>query len=199
MKRATYLIVCLWSAVITSGCASIGKVFHHEPHSINVFDAEKIHPRSHLSDRHTTLSNKQAQAINQLYGQTIATEGELIAYYEARPRKGIYGESGNIFLVYVRGELSLLEVLVCTTHGQIDETLIQDNPVLNGRSAIPDEFLRQFIGRSLQDSWEVAKNSSDLVTLPSKIRPIASYPKTSEEVANAIRKVLVWAKILHIE
>lgn len=200
MKRISYLSVSLLLVLVEMGCASIGNIFYHEPHAITIGDAKKIHPFSHLSDRHKRLTAQQSQLINKLFGREISREGDLIAYYEAKRRKGIYGDPGNIFLVHARDESgSLLYILVCTTNGRIDEVLITNSPVLQGKPIIPDEFLRQFISRSLQDSWEVAQNPSDLLTLPSRIRPIADHPKTSTEVADAIRQVVVWAEVLQIK
>ena len=81
----------------------------------------------------------------------------------------------------------------------MNEILVKNSPMIDGKPVILDEFLQQFIGRSLRDSWEVARNPSDLVTLPSKIRPIAGYPRISDEVTDAIRKVLVLANVLKIQ
>ncbi len=121
--------------------------------------------------------------VNQIYGEEINHEGDLIVYYEATKRKGISGEPGNIFLVQAKGEFGSLNILVCTTGGTVDEVLVKDSPVVDGKAVVPGEFLGQFIRRSLQDSWEVAQTPSDLVILPSKIRPIADQPMTSNEVA----------------
>lgn len=193
-----YLWILLWG-VLNPGCASIGKVLYHEPHEITFWDAKKIHPFSHLSDRHKRLSMQQSQLINKIYGEEISHKGDLIAYYEARKRKGIYGDVGNIFLVHAKGEFGPLDILVSTTDRSVDKILVKNNPVLDGKPLIPDEFLQQFIGRSLGDSWEVAQKPLDLVTLPSKIRLIAGYPKMSQEVANSIHKVLVWENVLQIQ
>ena len=199
MKQIFMLSAVLILTIIVSGCAGIGKLFYHEPHEITVWDAKKIHPFSKLSDRHKRLTAQQSQLINKIYGQQINHGGDLIAYYEARKRKGISGEPGNIFLVRASGEFGPLDILVCTTDKHVDEILIKNSLVRNGKPAIPDEFLRQFIGRSLRDSWEVAKDQSDLVTLPSKIRPTADHPMATSEVLGAIRKVLVWAEALQFE
>lgn len=188
-------------AIGQAGCAGAGtgRLLDHELPAITLLDARKIHPFSDLSERHISLTAEQAQAINRFYGRIIAAEGERNVYYEARRRRGIYGQWGNIFLVNAEGELGRLEVLISTAGGEVDEILIKNNPVLNGKPVIPREFLRQFIGRSLRDSWELAQDPSDLVALPSPIRPIASYPQFSQEVADAVRKPLVWTEVLEIQ
>jgi hypothetical protein len=200
MKQIFMLSAVLILTIIVSGCAGIGKPFYHEPHAITIGDAKKIRPFSNLSDRHKRLTAQQSQLINRLFGLDISREGDLIVYYEATKRKGIYGDPGNIFLVHARDESgSLLSILVCTTNSRIDEVLIENSPVLAGKPVIPDEFLQQFIGRSLSNSWELEKAPSDLLSLPSKLRSIAGNPRTSQEVADAIRKVLVWAEVLQIK
>jgi hypothetical protein len=197
--RFIYLSVALLLIAVSIGCASVRNVFYHEPHNISIWDARKIHPFGDLSGEYKQLNAQQSQLINQLYGQDISHEGDLIAYYKARKRKGIYGEQGNIFLMQAKGELGPLDILVCTTGGHVDEILIKNNPVLDGKSVIPDEFTQQFIGRSLQNSWKIAQDPTDLMALPSRIRPISDYPRTSQELANAIRKVLILAKVLEIQ
>ena len=200
MKRQMFFVsIGLVLVLSTGGCTAIQKILFHERHEITTSDAKKIHPRSHLSHHHIRLTLEQAQAMNQLYGQAIAAEGNVITYYEARPQKGIYGERGNIFLVQAKGESGLLDILVCTTDGQIDEVLIKDGRSPDGHLAISAQFLDQFIGRTLQDSWKVAQTASDLVDLPAKLRPLAGDIRTSEEVASAIRKILVWAQVLQIQ
>lgn len=199
MKRMNYLLVILCLVSGMNGCALTQRVFYDEPYDMTIWDAKKIHPFSDLSDRRRRLTAQQSQLINKLYGQDISREGDLIVYYEARKHKGIYGERGNIFLAQVKGEPGSLDILVCTTGGRVDEILVKNNPVVDGRLAIPDEFLQQFIGRSLENSWEVALNPSDLAAMPSRIRPIAGYPKLSREAADGIRKVLAWTEVLQIE
>jgi hypothetical protein len=198
MKRKLLLSIVLILLISDTGCAAFGRLFYHEPHEITSRDAKRIHPFSQLSDRHKRLTAQQRQLINKIFGQDISREEDLIAYFEAKRRKGIYGDPGNIFLVHAGGESGSLEILVCTTHGRVDEIVIKNNPVVEGRAVIPDEFLQQFIGRTLQDSWKVAQTASDLVDLPAKIRPLAGDTRTSEEVAKAIRKILVWTEVLQI-
>jgi hypothetical protein len=199
MKWMNYLLVILCLASGINGCALMQRAFYDEPHDMTIWDAKKIHPLSDLSDRHRLLTAQQSQLINKLYGQDISREGDMIVYYEARKRKGTYGKRGNIFLVQARGEPGSLDILVCTNGGRVDEILVKNNPVVDGRLAIPDEFLQQFLGRSFENSWEVALNPSDLAGMPSRIWPIAGYPKISREVADGIRKVLVWTEVLQIE
>jgi hypothetical protein len=198
MNWAIYLFISLGLITQSIGCTSIGKMFYHEPHEITIWDAKKLYPFRKHSSKHRNLTLQQSQLINEIYGEEISHEGELIAYYQARARKPLRHRA-NIFIVHAGGELGQLDILVSTTGRWIETIMIKDSPELDGKPVIPNEFIEQFIGRSLANSWELAQNPSDLVTLPAKIRPITGYPRTSKEITNAIRKVLVWARVLQIQ
>ncbi len=164
-------------------------------------DANRIHPHSRHKDTHKRLSLEESRTINKLYGEEISQEGNFIVYYNARHMKPLYPlTKGNIFLVHTNEEKNKsLTLLVCTTKGRVDEVILKSNFVVGGKRVIPAEFLEQFIGRSLGDSWEMAKVPSDFLSLPNKIRPISGYPKISEELAKAMRRVLVLASVLEIK
>jgi len=201
MKWNIYFMALLTFAAMTTGCASIGSVFHHERHEITLYDANRVHPHSRQKDTHKRLTLEESRSINKLYGEEISQEGDFIAYYNARHMKPLYPlTKGNIFLVHTNDEKNnSLALLVCTTKGRVDEVILKNNFVVEGKPVISGKFVQQFIGRSLGDSWEMAKVPSDLLSLPEKIRPLSAYPKTSEELANAIRRVLVLAKVLGVK
>jgi hypothetical protein len=198
MKRAIYLGIFLWLITTSAGCVSIEKIFYHEPHVINVWDAKKIHPFSDLSDRHRRLTLEQSWLINQIYGEEINHEGDLIVYYEARKRKGISGDRGNIFWVREDSEFGPMEILICTTSMRIDEIVIKNNPFTDEKSAIMEEFLEQFIGRSWDGPIMMAVTPTDLLMTPSRIRPIADAPRISQAVMDAVTRVLIFAKVLGV-
>ncbi len=200
MKNNLGFLILLF-IIVPTGCASFGTAFYHEPHEITREDADKVHPHSRHQDTHKRLTLEESQLINTLYGEEINREGDLIVYYNARHMKPLFPlTKGNIFLVKVRGETDdPLIFLVCTTKGKVDEVILKNNPIVKGKPLVSNEFLRQFIGRSLGHSWEIVKDPSDLLSLPRGILPISDYPKTSKEAAEAFRKVLVWAKALRIE
>lgn len=64
------------------------------------------------------------------------------------------------------------------------------NPIIDG------DFLEQFIGKDLTSSFELAKESEDVLTTPAKIRPIRMAPIISEKITKELKKWLVVAKIL---
>jgi len=199
MKWALYLLLGGFLILANYGCVSVEKVLNPNRSGITIKDAKKIHPFGKPSYRVKVLTQTQSQRINNLYGEEITQEGDRITYYQSKGRKSFYrSQFGNIFLVHGKGELKALNILVCTTRGQIDEILVKNNPIVKGRTVIPDEFLQQYIGRSLKNSWEVAQDPPQLLTLPSRVRPMVGYPKLSEEVTKAIRKVLVWAIVLNV-
>jgi hypothetical protein len=148
-------------------------------------------------DHHKKLSLEQSRSINKLYGDAISQEGDLIAYYDAldrNPRRYI----GKVFLVNAKSEKDQWNVIVGTRGRVVDRIMVKNNILGEGRPVIPNEFLKQFIGRSLQDSWQVAEGPQDVVTLPSMIRPVAGNLRASKELASNIRKILVWITALNI-
>ncbi|MFQ5779243.1 MAG: hypothetical protein ACE5HN_00485 [Nitrospiria bacterium] len=198
MKWTVYLTLSVWSMSIGAGCASITKVFYHEPHEISVSDARKVYHYDDYSDRHKKLTSEQSRSINDLHGEEISREGDLIAYYHAKKRKPLR-DKADIFLVHVRGEGSQLDLIVSTRGRIVDQIVVKNNLIREGKPAVPNEFLQQFIGHSLQDSWQMAEKPQDLVALPSMIRPISGRRKISKEITSNIRKVLVWLTVLEIQ
>ncbi len=195
-----WIVYMLISGLLMSlgvGCTSIKSVFYHEPHEIARLDARKAYPLAILMDHHKKISLKQSQAINELYGDAISQEGDLIAYYDVldrNPRRYI----AKVFLVSVKSEKGQWDVIVGTRGRVADRIVVRNTIIRDGKPAVPNEFLKQFIGRSLQDSWQVAEVPQDLLTLPSMIRPVAGNLRASKEMASNIRKVLVWITALNI-
>ena len=167
-------------------------LFYHEPHPITSYDARKLHPRSHLSDRHRKLAPEQAHEINRLYGQEIVSEGDLIVYYEAKRRKGMYGSKGNVFLTRIETDKSPIELLVSVAEGKIYQLLLKEVPFIRGTPLVGNEFLFQFIERSLENSWEIALSSEDLMYVPLRLRAMERMPSLSQAIADQIRRVLIY-------
>ncbi|MFQ5598811.1 MAG: hypothetical protein ACE5GK_12270 [Nitrospiria bacterium] len=204
MRRIPYCSLLFFFVAMTIGCASLaspGSIFYHEPHALTRKDANRVHPHSRHKDTHIRLGTEESRSINRLYGKDISQEGDSIVYYKARYMKPLYPRTkGNIFLVTVMGETNEpLIFLVCITRGKVDEVVLKNNPIVNGKPLVSHEFLQQFIEHSLGHSCEIVKDPSDLLSLHQKIFRISDYPKTSREAANAIRKILVWAKVLRID
>jgi len=62
--------------------------------------------------------------------------------------------------------------------------------IVGGLDDIPGDFLAQFEGRKLSDSFEIAKTSEDVVYLPRKVRPIRDRVQISEEIAKGVEETL---------
>jgi len=196
-KSAVYLVVSVWFMLITAGCASLPKTFNHESHDIAKLDISKIYPAAISTDHHIKLTLEQSRLINKLYGEEISQKGNLLAYYSAVKRLPRHYKS-KVFLVHVEEKAGRLEVLVGTRGRVVDKIVVKNNVTGQGKPVIPDEFLQQFIGRSLQDSWQVAEGPQDLLTLPSMLRPVVDQQNTSKEIASNIRKVLVWVTAMEL-
>ncbi|HLG22377.1 MAG TPA: hypothetical protein VI382_06150 [Candidatus Manganitrophaceae bacterium] len=160
-------------------CATSFSTQHATGDDISLRDAKKIHPRSHLTKRIRDMPLR----LDPL------AEGK-VAYYEARRRKGIYGQDGNIFLFHAEGESGPMRILVCVLNRRAHEVVVEGEP------RISNEFLSQFIDRSLENSLEIAKDPSDLLTVPGPIRPEAQAPKSSQAIANAVKMALMFGRIL---
>ncbi len=192
-----YILVSGLLMPLVVGCVSMKSVFSHELHEIAKMDARKAYPSAILMDHHKKISFEQSRSINELYGDEISQEGDLIAYYDAlerNPRRYI----AKVFLVHAKSEMGQWDVIVGMRGRVADRIVVKNNIIREGKPVIPNEFLKQFIGRSLQDSWHVAEGPQDVVTLPSMIRPVAGNLRASKEMASNIRKVLVWITALEI-
>lgn len=194
-KRDLKTLLLIFILILSGGgpLAATGEAIGGE---ISLKDAAKIHPGSPLIKRTRTLAPGESEQINRLYGAPIAKAGGRIAYYEARRR--IYpvndGRSvflkGNIFLIREAGESGPLKVSVSVLNGRVKRLLVEGDP------AVSEEFLSQFIGRSLEHSFEIAKEPSDLLTVPAKVRPMAKAPQDSRAVADAVKRALALGTVL---
>lgn len=146
---------------------------------ISLRDAQRIHPLSYLVKRTRILPTSANQV----------TESR-VAYYEARRRKGIYGEDGNIFLFHEKGESGTFRVLVCILNKRVHEVVVEGEPLAS------NEFLLQFIDRSLENPLNIAQDPADLLTVPSPIRPLAQAPNSSQAIALAVKGALIFGTIL---
>ena len=190
----TYLLLSFLFVSVGAGCASMTK---HEPHNIAKSDVWKVYHATASSDHHKTLTKKQSQLVNKLYGEDVSQEGDMIAYFDALRQLPPHYKT-KVFLVHAQGESGQLDVIVGMRGRMIDRIVVSNSPGEGHQSAIPGEFLMQFIGRSLQDSWQVAEKTQDLIVLPSMIRPLTGHQKTSKDITSNIRKVLVWVTALEL-
>jgi len=192
MKRIFVFTISVVLSVSHLACNTTGSLFYHELHTISSKEARKLHPRSRLSDRHRKLNLEQAHEINRLYGQEIVSEGDLIVYYEAERRKGKYGDKGHVFLTTIETGTTPIELLVSVAEGKIYQLLLKEVPFIRGKPLVSNEFLLQFVGRSQENSWEIARSSEDVLQVPAKVRAMEKLPAVSQAIADQIRKVLIY-------
>ena len=60
--------------------------------------------------------------------------------------------------------------------------------ILNGPAK--EQFPRQFVGKSVKDSFELATTPDDLLYLPEKIKPMAGHVNLSQAIASQVESVL---------
>lgn len=72
--------------------------------------------------------------------------------------------------------------------------------VIDAATVLPgiEEYLSQFKGRSMGSSFELANKPEDLLTSPSKLRPIAGYHEASKLLADLLRRIVIIAGVLNL-
>ena len=180
------------------GCTTVKEFLNPEIHEITSKDARSMYYLRDIRHHHLILTPSQSEQINKIYGEEIVQKGDEITYFSAKRIKPTRIKR-FIFLIIMEGEPGRLGILVGTFQGIVDNVAVKNNPLVDGKPVIPDEFLKQFLGRTLQSSWEVAQDHSEFFTLPSKVRPIESHLKVSQDISDGIRKVLVLAKVLNLK
>ncbi len=198
MYRFFYLIFSFLFLMGFTGCTTTQKADHPAIHPLTFEDARGMYNLTDVRHLHRTLTAAQSRQINKVYGKEITQEGDEVTYFKSERRKPTRIKRFT-FLAKTEGGLGWIEILVGTFQGRIDRVKLKKQSLMNGGVAIPSEFLRQLTGRSLESSWEVAKDPAEVFTLPSKIKAIEGYPQASQEISDAIRKVLAIAKVLNLE
>lgn len=61
---------------------------------------------------------------------------------------------------------------------------------LSSTFIIPSDFLLQFNEKGIQDSFEIVRGVDDLLSVPSKIKPIFGKKELSEMIADSVKEVL---------
>lgn len=113
-------------------------------------------------------------------------------YFEAWYRG--YGDDPDQFLGYIflrtfpykKNSIKILAGI--SSSGKISNIVPLETSVINR------EFLSQFIGKSLRDSFEIAKTPDDLLFVPSKIKPMRENIPLSEKIANVVKEIIISAE-----
>lgn len=95
---------------------------------------------------------------------------------------------GYVFLKTLKISDQETELLIgVDTHGKIVKVNVKEP------TPASDEFLAQFVGRSLNASFEVAKTAEDLLYLPSKLKGIKDNLAMSESIAKTVHEAVLSA------
>ncbi|HHT9108887.1 MAG TPA: hypothetical protein ACFYD9_09590 [Candidatus Wunengus sp. YC64] len=197
-KKGVYIMkkwfVCILLVSLLCGCAETPHLNHEQ--ELTLYEIRKDHPFGWIERQHVRLTDRELDEIAR-YGVIIGADERTVVYYSMTRRRG-RGEIGKAFLVKGKGEHGHFELVVDIDGNRIQEIHIVKNPFdCTGQSVINEDFIEQFIGKELTDSFELARASEDVLTTPNKIKPIKMAPITSEMIAKELRKWLVIDKILN--
>jgi len=67
--------------------------------------------------------------------------------------------------------------------------------VLSANHNIPRDFLLQFEGKGVQDSFEIVRNTENILIVPSKIKPISGNIEISQMIADSVKEALLSANL----
>lgn len=176
------------------GCAEISRAEHGQ--ELSLYEIRKDHPYQWVEKHHVQLTDQQIDELAR-HGIEIGEHEKTIVYYSMTTRRG-RSEVEKAFLVQGEGECGHFKLMVDIERTiKIEEIHIIENPAGHtGTHCINNDFLEQFIGKDLTFSFELAKESDDPITAPTKIKPIGMAPITSEKIVKELEKWLVIAKIL---
>ena len=186
--------VCILLILLPCGCAETPHAEHGQEMALR--EIKKGHLFGWVEKQHVRLTDQQIDELAR-YGIKISEQEKTIVYYSMTTRRG-RSEVEKAFPVKGEGEHGTFELSVDIGRTiTIQEIHIIKNPKdCTGEPVINKDFIKQFIGKDLTSSFELAKESEDVLTTHSKIKPIKMAPITSEKIANELRKWLVIAKIL---
>lgn len=185
--------ICILLILLPCGWAEIPHAGHDQ--EMQLCEIKKGHPLGWIKEQYICLTDKQINEIAQ-YGIEIGTNEKTIVYYSLVRRRG-RGEIGKAFVIRGEGEHGPFELVVDIDSGRIQEMHVIKNPNdCTGEPVINRDFLEQFMGKDLTSSFELAKESEDVLATPAKVRPIKMAPVASEKIAKELRKWLAVAEIL---
>jgi len=189
-KWFVYILLIL----LPCGCAEIPHAEHGQ--EMTLYEAKRGHLFGRVEKQHVRLTDRQIEELAR-YGINIGEPEKTVVYYSMTTRRG-RSEVAKAFPVKGEGEYGPFELVVDIGRNiTIEEIHILKNPVDPNRNPIIDkDFIEQFIGKDITSSFEVVKESEDMLKTPVKIKPIKTAPITSEKIAKDLRKWLAIAKIL---
>jgi hypothetical protein len=187
--------VCLLLGLLPCGCADIQHTGHEQEKPL--YEIQGGHLYGLVEKRHIRLTKEQLEEIAH-YGIKIREDEKVIVYYSMARKRG-RGEIGKAFLVNGEGEYGTFELVVHIVSNMIYDIHIIKNPKgYTENPVINKEFLEQFIGKDLTFSFKFAKEKEDVLTTPTKIKPIRNASVTSVKIAKEFRKWLVITKVANL-
>lgn len=187
--------VCILLVSLPCGCAETPHAEHGQ--ELSLHEMKRGHLFGWVEKQHVSLTDQQIDEIA-YYGINIGEHERTIVYYSMTRRRG-RGEIGKAFLVKDEGEHGPFELVVDIGSDRIQEIHVVKNPIdCTGDSVINRDFIEQFIDKDLMFPFEISKELEDVLTTPTKIKPIKMAPITSEKIAKELRKWLVIVKVLKL-
>ncbi len=190
------LFVCILFISLLCSCAETPPPHAGHGQEMTLYEMKKNHPYLRVDKHHVCLTEQQ---MNELAGYGIEIdEGErVVVYYSMTTMRG-RSEMEKALSLKDEGECGTFELVVDVGRNiTIEEIHIVKNPTdRNGNPIIDSDFIEQFIGKNLTSSFEIIKNSEEILKASAKIRPIRNAPITTERIAKGLRKCLAIAEIL---
>lgn len=197
-KRSISLrsIVMFFVAGIVLLAGSCAPLHHGAGTMFTKEDVKRIHPGSVATLRHHHLAEDESLRINTRLNRPATSPGDLIAYYDVRPQsKRPIGEFGKVFLEKVTTPEGDLEIIVSVRNGVVQEIEVKHE---KGTYAFPSEFRDQFVGRGLEQSFEVGTSPEDFHRIPTPLIPMTGNLELSRMIADVVHKILVVADVLNL-
>ncbi len=155
---------------------------------------DKFSTHSRYEHRKVTLTKSQRKKISQILGNQIPVEN-VVKYFKAHKWKGM-GVSGEIFVITGESGYGLYRILVLIEHDSISRLILGKQVFKERQALINREFLNQFVGKHLEQSFKIAQGLEDIMQTPTKIKPIANEVGLSREIALKIKKTLAEVAVL---
>jgi len=123
------------------------------------------------------------------YEKLTSPDGQ--PYYEAWERG--FADDVDEFLGYVFPETFLYEGNNIKIIIGLSKSKKISNIVVLSIQSVSEEFMSQFKGRSSGDSFEIAQTPDDLLSIPSKLKPMSENVLLSRKIASIVKEILISA------
>ncbi len=186
-------LVFILLAILPCGCSELQD--RESDRLLDINEIKRDHPLGKTEKRQINLTDDQLKKISQ-YGIEFNDDDRSVTYYSMSKRRS-RGAIGKTFIVKDQGEYGKFELAFHTAGNIVHDIHILKNPLdQDGSPVINTDFIKQFLGKTVNSSFEIAKEVDDFLTLPAKIRPIRNAPVTSQKITESLRKWLVISKVI---